>query len=61
MLGRLPWLEGSSVTEIEERSGEAAAGQAAEQDLEVATARGLLEQAERGGIRGRPGGPCSRA
>jgi hypothetical protein len=42
MLGRLPWLEGSSVTEIEERSGEAAAGQAAEQDLEVATARGLL-------------------
>lgn len=37
MLGRLPWLEGSSVTEIEERSGEAA-GQAAEQYLEVATA-----------------------
>jgi putative transposase len=36
------------VAEIEERGGEAAAGQAAEQDLEVTLARGLLERAERG-------------
>jgi transposase-like protein len=36
------------VTEIEERGGEAAAGQAAEQDVELAIARGLLERAERG-------------
>jgi hypothetical protein len=40
MLGRLPWLEGSSVTEIEEHGGEAAAEQnievpAAEQNLTV--------------------------
>jgi putative transposase len=48
VLGRLPWLAGSSVAEIEERGGEAAAGQAAEQDLEVTLARGLLERAERG-------------
>lgn len=41
-------LAGSSVTEIEERGGEAAAGQAAEQDVELAIARGLLERAERG-------------
>jgi hypothetical protein len=55
MLGGCPSWKGSSVTEIEERGGEAAAGQAAEQDLEVAIARGLLDQARARGIPGRLG------
>jgi hypothetical protein len=61
MLGRLPWLEGSSVTEIEERGGEAAARQAGEQDMEVAIARGLLEQARARGYPWSAWRACSRA
>ena len=51
MLGRLPWRRGSSVTEIEDKPAEpAAAGQPAGQDLEVAIARDLLEQAKASGV-----------
>ena len=46
MLGRLPWRRGSLVTEIEDQPAEpAGAGRPAGQDLEVAIARDLLEQA----------------
>ena len=51
MLGRLPWRRGSSVTEIEDKpAGPAAAGQPAGQDLEVAIAADLLEQARASGV-----------
>jgi hypothetical protein len=51
MLGRLPWRRGSLVTEIKDQPAEpAGAGRPAGQDLEVAIARDLLEQARASGV-----------